>query len=64
MKLTGIVSGGGEGVLDLDVVSETLAAEPFNFISDPISAIIPTIAGCSAGLEAPISMRNLLGERE
>lgn len=65
VELAGIMSGGGlegEDVLDLNVVNRTLAAEPFDFTFAPISAIIPTLAGCSSGLETPISMRNILGE--
>ena len=63
MGLTGIVSGGGEGVLDLDIVSKTVAVEPFDFTtSDPISAIVPTLAACSAELTTPVSMRHLLCE--
>lgn len=58
LPLSGIEPGGGEGKLDYNVVSVSLAEEPF-FLSNPI---VPTVAGCSSGLETPISMRNLLGE--
>lgn len=57
MPLSGIVPGGGEGQLDYDVVSVSLAEEAF-YITNPL---VVTIAGCSSGLETPISMRNLLG---
>lgn len=43
--------------LDLDAIKVFLEEEPFN-LDNPI---IPTVAECSAGLETPISMRNLLG---
>lgn len=58
LPLWGIEPGGGEGKLDYDVVSVSLAEEPF-FLSNPL---VPTVAGCSSGLETPVSMRNLLGE--
>lgn len=44
--------------LDLDLIKVFLALEPFN-LQNPV---IPTVARCSAGLETPIAMRNLLGE--
>lgn len=58
LELTGIVSGGGDGMLDWDVVSVTAAQEPFS-LSIPV---LPTVAGCSDELETPVSMRNLLGK--
>lgn len=58
LPLAGIVSGGGEGMLDLDAVGLTVAREPFDLALLPI----PTVAICSGGLETPVSMRNLLGE--
>lgn len=57
LDLAGILSGGGDGVLDLDVVSVTVEKEPFDLSLAPL----PTVAVCSAGIETPISMRNLLG---
>lgn len=59
VPLSGIEAGGGEGKLDLNAVSVSLEEEPF-FLSNPL---VPAIASCSKGLEGPISMRNLLGER-
>lgn len=61
-ELTGIVSGGGSGQLDLDILNTTFQAEPFDFLDDPENPIVPTVAACSSKLETPISMRNLLGE--
>lgn len=58
LDLAGIVRGGGDGLLDLDIVSVTVEKEPFDLSLAPI----PTVAVCSGGLETPISMRNLLGE--
>lgn len=58
LDLAGIVSGGGDGQVDLDVVSVSVEKEPFDLSLSPI----PTVATCSGGLETPISMRNLLGE--
>lgn len=58
VELTGIASGGGDGTLDLDVVSVSLEKEPFALSN----ALITTIAGCSSGLETPVSIRNLLCE--
>lgn len=61
VRLQGIESGGtpAAGSLDLDVIKVALGDEAFN----PFTSIIPIVAGCSAGLETPIAMRNLLGER-
>lgn len=58
VDLAGIESGGGDDTLDLDLVSVSLEKEPFALSN----ALITTIAGCSSGLETPISMRNLLCE--
>ena len=57
LQLEGIESGGGKGLLDLDVVNITVEKEPFDFELAPIGIV----AGCSSILETPISMRNLLG---
>lgn len=62
VELTGIVSGGGSGKLDLDILNTTFQAESFDFTDDLDNPIIPTLAACSEGLETPIAMRNLLGE--
>ena len=61
VPLEGIEVGGtpAEGGLDQDVIEVALLNEAFN----PSTSIIPLVAGCSAGLETPISMRVLLGEK-
>lgn len=58
VKLQGIKSGGGEGMIDLDVTKVSLKKEPF----DPSNQIVTAVVRCSSGLETPVSMRNLLGE--
>lgn len=61
VPLKGIERGGtpdGAG-LDLDVIEVALVDDAFN----PFTSIIPIVAACSAGLETPMAMRNLLGEK-
>lgn len=60
VPLEGIEVGGtpAAGELDLDVIKVALMDEAFN----PFTSIIPIVAQCSAGVETPIAMRNLLGE--
>lgn len=60
VPLEGVEVGGtpAAGELDLDVIKVALMDEAFN----PFTSIIPIVAGCSAGVETPIAMRNLLGE--
>lgn len=58
VELAGIESGGGDDTLDYDDVSVSLEKEPF----DLSNALLTTIAGCSSGLETPVSMRLLLCE--
>lgn len=60
VPLEGLESGGSpaDGKLDLDVIKVSLKDEAFN----PFTSLIPIVAGCSAGVETPIAMRNLLGE--
>lgn len=57
LKVTGIESGGGEGVLDLDELIGFLEINSFTVGSGP-----PTISSCLAALETPVAMRQLLGE--
>lgn len=57
VELQGIEEGGGDGLIDLDDVRESLATEPFDLSND----IIPTVATCSLDLETPVTIRNLLG---
>ena len=59
VELTGIVSGGGEGMLDLDVIRENFQYEIGN-LSIPVVGIASVCE--KTGLETPISMRNLLGQ--
>lgn len=61
VPLEGIERGGSPdaGGLDQDVIEVALLNEAFN----PFTSIIPIVAGCSADLETPISMRGLLGEK-
>lgn len=56
--LTGIVQGGGKGMLDLDKVTGSLGG----LNADEGTAPIFANADCSSGLETPIAMRTLLGE--
>lgn len=56
-ELNGIVEGGGVGLIDLSRIKVSLATEAFN-LTNPI---IPTVAVCSNGLEASVTIRNLLG---
>lgn len=58
VPLTGMSPGGGDGVLDEDVLRITLKYEPWN-LSQPLVGIV---ANCAAGLETPVSMRNVLGK--
>lgn len=58
IPLTGITPGGGDGVLDEDVLRVTLENEPWD-LSNPLVGIVAT---CAGGLETPVSMRNLLGK--
>lgn len=57
IDLQGVVNGGGDGLVDLDVVEFTLEKEPFD-LSVPTTL---TFAKCTGGLETPISMRTVLG---
>lgn len=61
VPLGGIERGGtsDDAGLDLDMIEVALLNEAFN----PFTSIIPIVADCSAGLETPIAMRNLLGEK-
>lgn len=58
IPLTGITPGGGDGVLDEDLLRVTLEKEPWD-LSNPLVGIVAT---CAGELETPVSMRNLLGK--
>lgn len=57
IRLTGIESGGGEGLLDLDKLIGTLETNSFSVGSGALA-----IGSCSTALETPVAMRHLLGE--
>ena len=59
MELAGIVRGGGDGVLDLDVVRVNFPYEVQNLTAP----ILPVMSSCErSGLETPVNVRHLLGQ--
>lgn len=57
IRLTGIESGGGEGLLDLDELIGSLQNNSFSVGTGAFA-----IGSCLTVLETPVSIRHLLGE--